>query len=126
MIPMPASKSPPSALWQREPQGARGVRATPVPQSLPPYAPEGSLNRFRGALGKDMMTTSSTSRRELAFLHNFRMRILALLAFKFKSPGSLPAHPDVGQLENQNPGHTNPRKEQEKSMRTQLSPHPMR
>lgn len=53
------------------------MAATPVPQFLSPYAPEGSLNRFRGALGKDMLTTSSTNRRAPAFLRNFLVFISA-------------------------------------------------
>lgn len=39
---------------------------------------------------------------------------------------SFPAHPDVSQLEIQNPEHTNPGKEHAESMRTQLSPRPIR
>lgn len=39
---------------------------------------------------------------------------------------SFPAHPDVSQLENQNPERTNPGKEHAESMRTQLSPRPIR
>lgn len=75
--PIVALKSLPVCLWQRKPRGARGVRATPVPQFLSPYAPEGSLNRFKGALGNDMLTTRSTNRRSQAFLGNFLVFILA-------------------------------------------------
>lgn len=37
---------------------------------------------------------------------------------KFKSPRLFPAHLHVSRFENQNPGHTNPGREQLKSMRT--------
>lgn len=94
-----------------ESKGARSVTATPVPQFLPPYAPEGSLNRFRGALGNDMPTTSSTNRRVPALLRNFLVLPLGLTDFKFKSPSSFPAHLDTNQLKNQNPGYTNPGRE---------------
>ena len=109
-----------------ESTGTRRVTATPVPQFLPPYAPEGSLNRFRGALGKDILTTSSTNRRVPALLANFLVLLLECTDFKFKCPSSLPAHLHVSQLENQNPGYTNPGKEHAKSMRIKLSPRPIR
>lgn len=74
------------------PRRTRGVRAYPVPQHLSPYAPEGSLNRFRGALGKDMLTTSSAKPKVSTGLRLLSCGLFRPVGFKFKSPRLTPAH----------------------------------
>ena len=74
------------------PRRTRGVRAYPVPQHFSPYAPEGSLNRFRGALGKDMLTTSSTKPKVSTGLRLLSCGLFRPVGFKFKSPRLTPAH----------------------------------
>ena len=74
------------------PGRTRGVRAYPVPQHSSPYAPEGSLNRFRGALGNDMLTTSSTKPKVSTGLRLLSCGLFRPVGLKFKSPRLTPAH----------------------------------